>query len=60
MEIDIEKHSTIVNDVLGLGRSLLNESDLRSRSLSTIPRTIQTLEQRWTSLKDLIRRRKLE
>ncbi|CAF4873186.1 unnamed protein product, partial [Rotaria sp. Silwood1] len=60
IEADIEKHTTIVSSVLALGHNLLSEIDLRSRNINSIPRTIQSIEQRWTSLKDLIRKRKLE
>ncbi|CAF4242102.1 unnamed protein product, partial [Rotaria sordida] len=60
IEGDIEKHRTIVSSVLSLGHYLLNEIDIRSRNINSIRRTIQSIEQRWTSLKDLIRKRKLE
>ncbi|UJR37453.1 hypothetical protein I4U23_030156 [Adineta vaga] len=60
IETDIENHSSVVNSVLALGRNLLNESDIRSRNIESIPRTIQSIEQRWELLKDLIRKRKLE
>ncbi|CAF0984495.1 unnamed protein product, partial [Rotaria sordida] len=60
IEADIEKHSTIVSSVLALGHNLLSETDIRSRNIGSIPRTIQSIEQRWLSLKDLIRKRKLE
>ncbi|CAF2655446.1 unnamed protein product [Rotaria sp. Silwood2] len=60
IEADIEKHSTIVSSVLALGHNLLSENDIRSRNIGSIPRTIQSVEQRWISLKDLIRKRKLE
>ena len=56
----MEKHSLNVNNVFSLGRSLLNESDLRPRNIDSIPRTIHSIEQRWVALKDLIRKRKLE
>jgi hypothetical protein len=38
----------------------LSESDIRPRNIDSIPRTIHSIEQRWISLKDLIRKRKLE
>ncbi|CAF4870940.1 unnamed protein product, partial [Rotaria sp. Silwood1] len=60
IEGDIEKHTTIVSSVLALGHYLLSEIDIRSRNINSIPRTIQSIEQRWTSLKDLIRKRKVE
>ncbi|CAM4803210.1 unnamed protein product [Rotaria magnacalcarata] len=60
IEADIEKHSTIISSVLALGHNLLSESDVRPRNIGTIQRTIQSIEQRWLALKDLIRKRKLE
>ncbi|CAF3855305.1 unnamed protein product, partial [Adineta steineri] len=60
IENDMDNHNTIINNVLALGQNLLNESDIRPRNIDTIPRTIHSIEQRWISLKDLIRKRKLE
>ncbi|CAF1567309.1 unnamed protein product, partial [Rotaria sordida] len=60
IEGDIEKDPTIVSSVLALGHYLLSEIDIRSRNINSIPRTIQSIEQRCTSFKDLIRKRKVE
>ncbi|CAF3475042.1 unnamed protein product [Rotaria socialis] len=60
IEADIEKHSSVISSVLALGHNLLSESDVRPRNIGSIQRTIQSIEQRWLSLKDLIRKRKLE
>jgi hypothetical protein len=60
IEIDIEKHSSIISSVLALGHNLLNEPDVRPRNIDSLSRTVQTLEQRWISLKELMRKRKYE
>jgi hypothetical protein len=38
----------------------LNEVEIRPRNIDSLTRTVQILEQRWASLKDLLRIRKLE
>ena len=38
----------------------MNEVEIRPRNIDSLTRTVQTLEQRWGSLKDLVRLRKLE
>ncbi|CAF1312467.1 unnamed protein product [Rotaria sordida] len=58
--MDIEKHSTMMNSLLTLGHNLLNETDIYPRTIDSISRTVQTLEQRWLSLKELIMKRKFE
>ncbi|CAF3482671.1 unnamed protein product [Rotaria sp. Silwood1] len=60
IETDIEKHSTVISNLLALGRNLLNETDISSRNLDSLSRTVQTLEQCWLSLKELIIKRKYE
>ncbi|CAF4071632.1 unnamed protein product, partial [Rotaria sordida] len=60
IEMDIEKHSTIMNSLLTLGHNLLNETDISPRTIDSVSRTVQTLEQRWLSLKELIIKRKFE
>ncbi len=60
MEIDLEKHSTIISSLLALGHNLLSETDIRPRNIDSLTRNVQSLEQRWISLKELLRKRKLE
>ncbi|CAF3077809.1 unnamed protein product [Rotaria sp. Silwood2] len=60
IETDIEKHSTVISNLLALGHNLLNETDISQRNIDSLSRTIQTLEQRWLSLKELIMKRKFE
>ncbi|CAF5095833.1 unnamed protein product, partial [Rotaria sp. Silwood1] len=60
IETDIEKHSTVISNLLALGRNLLNETDISSRNVDSLSRTVQTLEQCWLSLKELIIKRKYE
>ena len=49
-----------MSNLLALGHNLINESDVRPRNIDSIPRTIQSVEQRWVLLKDLLRKRKHE
>jgi hypothetical protein len=60
IELDLEKHSSIISSLLALGHNLLNEIEIRPRNIDSLTRSVQTLEQRWTLLKDLLRARKLE
>ncbi|CAF3943310.1 unnamed protein product [Rotaria sordida] len=50
----------MMNSLLTLGHNLLNETDIYPRTIDSISRTVQTLEQRWLSLKELIMKRKFE
>jgi hypothetical protein len=50
----------MISSLLALGRNLLNETDIRPRNIDSLTHTVQTLEQRWASLKELLRKRKLE
>ena len=58
--MDLEKHSSIISSLLALGHNLSNEMEIRPRNIDSLTRSVQTLEQRWASLKDLLRTRKLE
>lgn len=60
IEMDIENHSAAMSNLLSLGHSLLNETDMSPRSLESLSRTVQTLEQRWHLLKELINKQKSE
>ncbi|CAF4175035.1 unnamed protein product, partial [Rotaria sordida] len=56
IEMDIEKHSTVMSSLLALGHNLLNDTDISSRTIDSLSRRIQTLEQRWLSLNELIKK----
>ncbi len=56
----MEKHSTIINTVLTLGHNLLKETSIHPENIESLSITIQTLEQRWISLRELLTKRKLE
>jgi len=60
IELDIEKHTSIITSLLALGHNLLTENETRPRNIETVARSVQTLEERWVLLKDLLRKRKLE
>ncbi len=60
IETDLEKHNPIISSLLALGHNLLNEMEIRPRNIDSLTRSVQTLEQRWVLLKDLLRARKLE
>ena len=60
IEVDIEKHSSIISSLLALGRNVLNETESRPRNIETLSRSVETLEERWIALKELLRKRKLE
>lgn len=60
IEIDIDKHTLAVSDILGMGRNLLNENEIRPRNIDSIPRAIRSIEERWKLFSSLLRRRKFE
>ncbi|CAF3725966.1 unnamed protein product [Adineta steineri] len=60
IEVDVDNHSPIINNLLTLGHSLLKENDLYQQNRDTISRAVQNLEQRWNALKQLLTKRKLE
>ncbi|CAF4300774.1 unnamed protein product, partial [Adineta steineri] len=60
IEVDVDNHSPIINNLLTLGHCLLKENDFYQQNRDTISRTVQNLEQRWNALKQLLTKRKLE
>ncbi|CAF4706389.1 unnamed protein product [Rotaria sp. Silwood2] len=60
IETDIEKHSTVISNLLAFDHNLLNETDISQRNIHSLSRTVQTLEQRWILLKELIMKQKFE
>lgn len=57
IEREIDKHQSIVQSVVTLGRHLLQENDLRSSDLDGLKDDLQGLEERWIALQGLIQRR---
>ncbi|CAF4828603.1 unnamed protein product, partial [Rotaria sp. Silwood2] len=45
IETDIEKHSTVISNLLAFDHNLLNETDISQRNIHSLSRTVQTLEQ---------------
>lgn len=60
IERDIEKHSSVISSLIALGHNLLNESDIGSRNVDSLSRSVQALEQRWFALKESLIKRKFE
>ena len=56
----MEKHHSSITTLLALGHRLLNDIEIRPRNVDFLTRSVQTIEQRWVALKELLRTRKLE
>ncbi|UJR08743.1 hypothetical protein I4U23_013000 [Adineta vaga] len=60
IETDIENNATAVNNLLTLGHNLLQDPDIHQQNVDSISRTVQTIEQRWRVLQELLAKRRFE
>jgi hypothetical protein len=47
IEMDLEKHRSIISSLLALDHNLLNEMEIRPRNIDSLTCSVQTLEQLW-------------
>ncbi|CAF1053347.1 unnamed protein product [Adineta ricciae] len=60
IESDIENNGPAVTNLLTLGHNLLQDPDIHAQHADSITRTVQSVEQRWRALRDLLTKRRFE